>query len=151
MASPCLGGSPGQMGMHRPHLFPPYTTMTHPVVERIPLVGSQLGQGQSGGLRFPQWTPGPAQYPCAGQSGYAGHENGQRHATHAGCGTHLGRLDLLGVHDEEGDGVWRLVVSVLIGPVVALVGVQTGDDSPGVTGQRGGGPEGTGSLLPVLQ
>ena len=95
--------------------------MTHPVVERVPLVGAEAGQGQSRRLRFPQWTPGPSQYPRAGQNGPAGHEYGQRHPAHPGSGAHVGVLDVFSIHHE---------------PVVALIGVQAGDDSPGVTGTK---------------
>ena len=101
--------------------IPPYRTMTHPVVERVPLVGFQVGQRTSRRLRLPQWVPGPAQYPRVGQSGRAGHEDGQRHPAHVGGGAYVGRLDLLGVHDEQRGGERRLVFPRLSGPVVALV------------------------------
>ena len=37
--------------------IPPYRTLTHPVVERVLLVGTHLGQAQSWRLRLPQWMP----------------------------------------------------------------------------------------------
>ena len=53
---------------------------------------------------------------------------------HAGCGADVSDFDLLGVHDEQGDGVRRLVLPRLVGMVVAGVGSQAGYDSPGVGG-----------------
>ena len=67
-----------------------------------------------------------AKYPCVGQNGLAGHEDGQRHPAPQGGGAQVGVLDLLGVHDEQSDGVRRLVVLRLGRPVVALVGSQAG-------------------------
>ncbi len=67
----------GQIAAYRHYLFPSYRTKTHPLVERVPLVGTQLGQGQSGRLRLPQWTPGFSKYSCGRQRGRAGYEDGQ--------------------------------------------------------------------------
>ena len=53
---------------------------------------------------------------------------------HAGCGAHVGVLDVLGVHNEERGGERRLVVLMLGRPVVALIGVQAGYDSLGMPG-----------------
>ena len=62
------------------------------------------------------------------------HDTKMGWAAHPGSGAHVGRLDLLCVHDEEGDGVWRLVVLMLVGPLVALIGIQAGNDSLGMPG-----------------
>ena len=67
----------GRIATYRHYLFPSYRTKTHPLVERVPLVGTQLGQSQSGRLRLPQWTPGFSKYSCGGQRGRAGYEDGQ--------------------------------------------------------------------------
>ena len=66
----------GQIATQRRYLFP-YRTVTHPLVERVPLVGAQFGQGQSRRLRLPQWTPRLSKYSCGGQHGRAGYEDGQ--------------------------------------------------------------------------
>ena len=61
---------------------------------------------------------------------------GREHPAHPGGGAHVGVLDVLGVHDEQGDGVWGLVFLMLVGPVVALIGVQAGNDSLGMPGAK---------------
>ena len=60
----------------------------------------------------------------------------ERHPAHPGSGAHVGVLDVFSIHHEQRDGERGLVVPRLVRPVVALIGVQAGDDSPGVTGTK---------------
>ena len=80
------------------------------MVERVPSVGTQVGQ-----------------------NGPAGHEDGKRHQAHPGRCAHVGCLDVLPVHDEQGRGERGLIVAWRGGPVVPRVGSQAGRHSPGVT------------------
>ena len=66
------GQHDGEIATLRRYLIPSYRTLTHPVVEGVPLVGAPPGQRRSRGLRFPQRTSGLSQYSCVGQRGPAG-------------------------------------------------------------------------------
>ena len=110
---------------------------THPVVERDPSVGPQAAQRQSGGLSLQSVDAMTVQLSlCRTERACRTRGWAARHGGQLGRRAHVGVLDVFSVHDEQRDGERRLVFLMLGRPVVALIGVQTGYDFPGMTGAK---------------